>query len=321
MSDNKEVIIKAVNVSKSFDLGKGIKLKANNSINLDIYKGETLGIVGESGCGKSTFIRMILQMENPTEGQILFKGKDLSELKGEEKRQSRKHIQMVFQDPDGSFNPKMTIKRIICESLLNYGEINSSQVDEKAEELLKMVELPAEFKDRYPFQLSGGQRQRVGIARSLAIDPEVLVLDEATSALDVSVQKSIVDLLLRLQKEKNITIIFVCHDIALIRSMSHRIIIMYLGNVVEIVPSRRLGQEFAHPYTRALIDSIFSLDMDFSKKIESIESEIPSPLHVPSGCPFRNRCNQCMRICEEEKPDYYEVEEGHMIACHKFKNK
>lgn len=321
MSDNKEVIIKAVNVSKSFNLGKGIKLKANNSINLDIYKGETLGIVGESGCGKSTFIRMILQMESPTEGRILFKGKDLSELKGEKKRQSRKHIQMVFQDPDGSFNPKMTIKKIICESLLNYGEINSSHVDEKAEELLKMVELPAEFKDRYPFQLSGGQRQRVGIARSLAIDPEVLVLDEATSALDVSVQKSIVDLLLRLQKEKKITIIFVCHDIALIRSMSHRIIIMYLGNVVEIVPSNRLGQEFAHPYTRALIDSIFSLDMDFSKKIESIESEIPSPLHVPSGCPFRNRCDQCMRICEEEKPDYYEVEEGHMIACHKFKNK
>lgn len=314
----KEVVIEAKHVSRVFDVGKGQKLIANNDINLQILHGETIGIAGESGCGKSTFIRMIVQMDQPTSGEILFHGKDISKLRGEEKRLNRRKVQMVFQDPDGSFNPKMKVKNIICESLLNYSEIEKSQIDEKAAELLEMVELPSDFKDRYPFQLSGGQRQRAGIARSLAIRPEVLVLDEATCALDVSVQKSIVTLLLKLQKERNLTIIFICHDIALIRAVSHRIMIMYLGSVIEVVRSHDLGKDKAHPYTRALMESIFSLDMDFTQQIQSIDSEIPSPLKVPSGCPFWNRCDYCMDICEKQKPLLKEVGRDHQIACHLY---
>ena len=313
------VLLEAKDVTRIFDVGKKQKLHANNDITITVHKGETLGIAGESGCGKSTFIRLLVQLDEPTSGEVLFHGKDITQLKGEQRRLNRRNIQMVFQDPDGSFNPKMKIGKIVCESLLNYGEIKPSEVDGTASRLLEMVELPAEFKDRYPFELSGGQRQRVGIARSLAIRPEILVLDEATSALDVSVQKSIVNLLLKLQKEQNLTIIFICHDIALLRSVSHRIMIMYLGNVVEIVPSRDLAKrDLVHPYTQALIGSIFSLDMDFSHPIESIESEMPSPLDVPSGCPFRNRCEKCMEICEKERPKLKAVGEGHEIACHLF---
>lgn len=313
------ILLEAKDVTRVFDVGKNQKLRANNEISITVRRGETLGIAGESGCGKSTFIRMLVQLDTPTSGEVLFHGKDITTFRGEARRLNRRNIQMVFQDPDGSFNPKMKIGNIVCESLLNYGEIRPSQIPETASRLLEMVELPAEFRDRYPFELSGGQRQRVGIARSLAIRPEILVLDEATSALDVSVQSSIVKLLLKLQKEQGLTIIFICHDIALLRSVSHRIMIMYLGNVVEIVPSRELAKgNVVHPYTKALIGSIFSLDMDFTHPIESIESEMPSPLNIPSGCPFRNRCERCMDICATEKPKLKNVGEGHEIACHLF---
>ena len=319
MSDTREVILEARNVTKIFRTTKGRPLTANDNVSLKIYKGETLGIAGESGCGKSTFIRMLTLLDDPTSGQILFRGQNVADLKGEARRQNCRHVQMVFQDPGAAFSPRMKIKDIICESLRNFDLIPREQVADKARELLEMVELPGDFAERYARDMSGGQRQRVGIARALALEPDLLICDEVTSALDVCVQKRIVDLLLKLQREKNITMAMVCHDIALVRAVGHRTAVMYLGNVVEIVPGKQLGVgDLCHPYTRALRESLFSIDMDFSKPIESIDSEAPSPLDVPSGCPFRNRCEHCMQRCAEEKPKLRLLEEDHQIACHLF---
>ena len=315
----REVILEAKNVTKIFRTTKGRPLTANDNVSLKIYKGETLGIAGESGCGKSTFIRMISLLDEPTSGEILFRGKNVANLKGEERRQNCRHVQMVFQDPGEAFSPRMKIKDIVCESLLNFKLISRSEVAKRAGELLEMVELPASFAERYARDMSGGQRQRVGIARALALEPDLLICDEVTSALDVCVQKKIIDLLVRLQKEKDITMAFICHDISLVRAMTHRTAVMYLGNVVEIVPGAEIGSgELCHPYTRALRDSLFSIDMDFTKPIESIESEAPSPLDVPAGCPFRNRCEFCTERCAAEKPKLRKLAPGHEIACHLF---
>ena len=315
----REVILEAKNVTKIFRTTKGRPLTANDNVSLKIYKGETLGIAGESGCGKSTFIRMISLLDEPTSGEILFRGKNVANLKGEERRQNCRHVQMVFQDPGEAFSPRMKIKDIVCESLLNFKRISRSETARKAGELLEMVELPASFAERYARDMSGGQRQRVGIARALALEPDLLICDEVTSALDVCVQKKIIDLLVRLQKEKDITMAFICHDISLVRAMTHRTAVMYLGNVVEIVPGAEIGAgELCHPYTRALRDSLFSIDMDFTKPIESIESEAPSPLDVPAGCPFRNRCEYCTERCAAEKPKLRKLAPGHEIACHLF---
>ncbi|MDY2627707.1 MAG: ABC transporter ATP-binding protein [Lachnospiraceae bacterium] len=313
-----EIILEAKDVSCIFPASKGRNLVANDRISLRVEKGEILGIAGESGCGKSTFVRMVMQLLKPSAGEILFEGKNITGLKGKEKRMNRRNIQMVFQDPSDSFSPKMKIKEILCEPLLNFKLITKSEVNSTARSLLKMVDLPEEFADRYPHNMSGGQRQRVGIARALSLEPSILICDEATSALDVSVQKNIIELLLRLQKEKNITILMICHDIALVRQITTRTVVMYLGNIVEIVPGKQLGTGLTHPYTEALKRAVFSVDMDYSKPIESIESETPSPLNVPPGCPFQNRCEACMDICKIEKPTLKTVEKGHQIACHLF---
>ncbi len=320
MSDkyNETPILEVKHVTKEFSASRGRKLLANDDISLKLYQGQTLGIVGESGCGKSTLIRMIAQLEKPTKGEIYYRGTDITKLKGEALRKNRRHIQMVFQDPGDAFSPKIKIKNIVCEPLLNFGMIRKSEVDRTAQKLLEMVELPGEFAERYPHSMSGGQRQRVGIARSMSIEPDILICDEATSALDVSVQKKIIELLLRLQKEKQITMIFICHDISLVRQMSHRVAVMYLGSIVELVDGRALCHGKMHPYTEALGGAVFSIDMDFSKEIESIESEAPSPLNVPVGCPFQNRCAYCKELCTRVKPGLKEIEPGHWIACHLF---
>lgn len=313
-----KVVLEAKDVTKFFNVSQNRKLCANDKVNLTMYEGQTLGIVGESGCGKSTLAKLLIQIEAPTEGEILFKGKNVANLTGEALRQQRKHIQMVFQNPGTAFNPKMKVKNIICEPLLNYGLIKKKEVEQRAIKLLEMVELDSDFANRYPHNMSGGQCQRVGIARALALEPEILICDEATSALDVSVQKNIIDFLIRLQKQKGTSIAFICHDIALVRSLSHQILIMYLGNAIEMIPGAQVGKTKMHPYTNALIDSIFSIDMDFTKPLESMDSEIPSPLNVPPGCPFQNRCTHCMEICKKQKPTLKEVEANHKIACHLF---
>ena len=247
MSESKEVILEAKHVTRRFRTTDGRTLLANNDVNLKFYKGETLGLVGESGCGKSTFMKFLVSLDIPSEGEILYRGKDITRLKGEKLRQNRQNIQMVFQDPTTSFNPKMKIRDIICEPLLNFGRIKKSEKEENCRRLLELVELPAEFSDRYPHNMSGGQRQRVAIARALALEPEVIIMDEATSALDVSVQKTIIELITKLQREKNITIGFICHDIALIEQCAHQIAVMYLGNVVEVLPGGQLSKDAMHP--------------------------------------------------------------------------
>ncbi|MCD8212137.1 MAG: ATP-binding cassette domain-containing protein [Oscillospiraceae bacterium] len=318
MSENAELIMEARHITKKYPASNHRTLVANNDINLNLYRGRTLGIVGESGCGKSTFLRMVVCLEKPTEGEILYMGQDVTKLKGEKLRQHRRHIQMVFQDPSSAFSPRMRIRDIICEPLLNFGLIKHSERDEVARKYLEMVELPGDFAGRYPHNMSGGQRQRVGIARALALEPEIIICDEATSALDVSVQKNVIELLVRLQKEKDIAIGFVCHDMALVQSFAHQVAVMYLGNIVEIMPGGEVGTEAMHPYTKAMIGAIFDLDMDFSKPIESIDSEAPSPLDVPVGCPFQNRCDQCMERCLKERPVLREVAKDHLVACHLF---
>lgn len=292
-------------------------LTACDNVTLNAYAGQTLGIIGESGCGKSTLVRTILQIHPASGGEVIFDGQDILKLRGEAARQNRRKIQMVFQDPAAAFNPKMKVKEIVCEPLLNFGLIKKSEVDTKAAELLRMVELPEDFKDRYPHNMSGGQRQRLGIARALSLKPKIVVCDEATSALDVSVQEKICELLVRLQKEKGITYLFICHDLGLVDLMCHQIAVMYLGNIVEYIGyGRRISSEGMHPYTKALMKSVFKVDFKPGEKIEPLESEIPSPLDLPKGCPFQSRCGQCMEICRSVKPQLKEVVPGHFVACH-----
>lgn len=318
MSERNEVVLEARHVTRRFPASGGRTLVANDDISLKFYKGKTLGLVGESGCGKSTFMRFLVSLDTPSEGEILYRGKDITKLKEEELRQNRQNIQMVFQDPSSSFNPKMKIRDIVCEPLLNFNRIKRNEKDAACKKLLEMVELPGEFAGRYPHNMSGGQQQRVAIARALALEPEILILDEATSALDVSVQKNIIELVTKLQREKNITIGFICHDIALIQSCAHQVAVMYLGSLVEVLPAQALRENAMHPYTKALMGSIFDIGMDFSKPIEPIEGEAPSPLDVPSGCPFRSRCPACTERCAREKPRLQEVGPEHMVACHLF---
>lgn len=315
MFHESDIVLKAEHIVKQFPVSGGRVLNACNDINLCVYKGKTLGIVGESGCGKSTFVRMVISLDKPTSGEILYHGKNLAALSKQETWLNRQNMQMVFQDPLASFNPKMKIMDILTEPLLNYKKIRRSEKEAKARELLEMVELPADFMYRYPHNMSGGQRQRVSIARALSLEPEILVCDEATSALDVSVQESVIELLVRLQKEKNISMLFICHDLALIQSFAHQIAVMYLGNIVEVLPGEAVAKRSLHPYTQALLGAQFSIHMDQSKKLESIESEAPSPLDVPAGCPFQNRCRHCMEKCRSEKQVLKEVAPGHEVAC------
>ena len=318
MFDEKDVILEAKHITRKFPASGGRTLTACSDVSLKLYKGKTLGLVGESACGKSTLMRFLVSLDTPTEGEIFFHGKNITQLKGEELRQNRQYIQMVFQDPSASFNPKMKIRDIICEPLMNCKRIKASEKDAVARKFLEMVDLPGDFADRYPHNMSGGQRQRVAIARAIALEPEIIVMDEATCALDVSVQKTIIELVVGLQKQKNISIGFIAHDLGLIQSFAHQIAVMYLGTIVEVLPGEEISTHAMHPYTQALLGAVFDLNMDFSRKIESIESEAPSPLDVPPGCPFQNRCDRCMEICREKRPALIDVAKGHQVACHLY---
>ena len=313
------VVLEIKNLTKKFAVDGGKFLTACDNINLKAYKGQTLGIIGESGCGKSTLVRTVLQIHPANSGEVIYNGHNILQDKGEKARQNRRHMQMVFQDPTAAFNPKMKVKDILCEPLKNFGLIKNSEVDAKAAELLQMVELPVDFKDRYPHSMSGGQRQRLGIARALSLEPEIIVCDEATSALDVSVQEKICELLVRLQKEKGITYLFICHDLGLVELMCHQIAVMYLGNVVEWIEKGRISEHCKHPYTKALMQAVFKVDFKPGEKIKPLESEIPSPVDLPKGCPFQGRCEYCMDICRREKPVLKEVEPQHWVACHLMK--
>ena len=310
-----EVILSVEHVTKKFPVSGGRFLTACDDITFNVRKGETVAVVGESGCGKTTLLKAIMNMQKPTSGKIIFHGEDITQLTGEAKRQNYRHIQMVFQDPTAAFNPKMKVRDIVCEPLINFDLISKGEVDSKARELLTQVDLPADFVDRYPNNMSGGQRQRVAIARALALEPEIIACDEASSALDVSVQDTIIKLLVKLQREKGITYIFICHDMALVSLFSHRVAVMYLGNMMEKLDGDKLDGA-RHPYTRALLKAVFSTDQEKNQYIGILPGDIPSPLNIPSGCPFQNRCEYCQELCQQKKPAFREVEPNHFVACH-----
>jgi len=310
-----EIIMRIEHLTKKFPLSGGRFLTACDNINFNVRKGETIAVVGESGCGKTTLLKAIMNMQPPTSGKIIFHGVDITKLKGEEKRQNYRHIQMVFQDPTAAFNPKMRIKDIVCEPLLNFDLISTADVESKARELLRQVDLPEDFVNRYPHNMSGGQRQRVAIARALALEPEIIACDEATSALDVSVQDTIIKLLVKLQRDKGITYIFICHDMALVSLFAHRVCVMYLGNIMEKFDGDKING-VCHPYTRALLKAVFSTDPEKNQYIGILPGDIPSPLNIPAGCPFQNRCEYCRELCKEKKPDFREVAPNHFVACH-----
>lgn len=315
--DEKEIVLQTRHLTKQFQEKKGQVLTACNDISLNVYKGKTLGIVGESGCGKSTFVKMLMQMVKPTGGEVLYHGENVFSFDRKKRWENYQNMQMVFQDPQASFHPKRKVIDILTEPLQNYKRLARKDREKKALELLEMVDLPGELLYRYPHSMSGGQRQRIGIARALSLEPEILVCDEATSALDVSVQKNVLELLVKLQREQEIAMIFICHDLALVQSFAHQIAVMYVGHVVEIVPGEKVSTNAKHPYTQALLDSVFSMEMDPMEEIKVLEGEVPSPLEVWKGCPFAGRCSQCESQCREEKPKLKQVEDGHFVACHK----
>ena len=311
---DKEVLLTVKNVSKEFPVKKS-KLYAVSDVSFSVARGETLGLVGESGCGKSTLAKMIAGSLPVSSGSIILDGRDYTKLKAREFRQFRRNIQMVFQDPLSSFSPRMRIGTYLCEPRINYDHISRQQAMEEAARLLEQVDLPVEFLQRYPHELSGGQLQRVAIARAIAIDPKLLICDEATGALDVSIQNIIAKLLVNLVEEKNIGCLFIGHDLALVRSVTQHIAIMYLGRIVEYLDSETLEEECLHPYTKALLEAIFDVYCDQNEEIKLLTGEPPSPLVVHKGCPFAQRCERCTGACSESLPLLEEAGPGHLVAC------
>lgn len=316
-----DYILEGQNLCQQYKQADGRQLNACRNVNFSLKKGETMGIVGESGCGKSTLLKMLTRLEQPSSGALYFNGADVSHVKGKALRNSRRHIQMVFQDPASAFSPRMKAGEAICEPLDNFCKLSKTERTAKVAELLTQVGLPVEFQNRLCHAMSGGQRQRLGIARALALNPEILVCDEATSALDVSIQATIMELLSSIQKQRNLSMVFVCHDIALVKSISHRIMVMYLGTVVEIMDSKELDANPMHPYTQLLMSSIFSTSMDKSRKIPILDGEVPSPLDAPKGCPYHTRCGQAMDICKTKCPTLQSCGQHHQVACHLYDQK
>ncbi|WP_372631774.1 ABC transporter ATP-binding protein [Cohnella sp.] len=314
-----KAFIEIEGLRKHFDLGNHRILKAVNDVSFSIQKGETLGLVGESGCGKSTAGRTIIRLYEPTAGSISVDGTDITKLSKSKLKAYRSKMQMVFQDPYASLNPRMTILDIIGEALDIHGLAGSrAERKRKVEELLEMVGLNAEHASRYPHEFSGGQRQRIGITRALAVNPQFMICDEPISALDVSIQAQIINLLIELQKKMGLTYLFIAHDLSMVKYMSDRVAVMYLGKIVEMARSEDLYSNPQHPYTRALLSAIPVPDPDVEENKERIvlKGDLPSPVSPPSGCPFRTRCPLATEKCAAEVPAFRETRPNHYAACH-----
>ncbi|WP_127582755.1 ABC transporter ATP-binding protein [Paenibacillus koleovorans] len=316
MSDN---LIEIRHLKKFFNIGKNQTLKAVNDVSFNIRKGETLGVVGESGCGKSTAGRTILRLYEPTDGEVKFGGTNIYKLSGSKMKALRREMQMIFQDPYASLNPRMTIQDIIGEAL-DIHNLAGSKVERKrrVEELLDLVGLNPDHATRYPHEFSGGQRQRIGIARALAVDPKFIICDEPISALDVSIQAQVVNLLQELQRKLGLTYLFIAHDLSMVKHISDRVAVMYLGKVVEIAESSELYANPTHPYTKALLSAIPIPDPDIEATRERIvlSGDLPSPVNPPSGCHFRTRCPLASEKCATMEPPLRETKSGHWTACH-----
>lgn len=314
----KNVLIDIQNLSKQFKVGKKRLLNAVQSLNLQIYRGETLGLVGESGCGKSTVGRTLLRLYEPTEGKVLFDGTDLSCLSRQELKRMRRRMQIVFQDPYASLNPRMTVQDIVGEPLDIHRLAKGIARRQRIEELLQLVGLNPNHMSRFPHEFSGGQRQRIGIARALAVEPEFIICDEPISALDVSIQAQVVNLLKKLQSQMHLTYLFIAHDLSMIKYISDRVAVMYLGQLMELASSEDLYRDPLHPYTQALLSAIPIPDPEIERKRSRIvlQGEVPNPLNPPSGCPFSSRCPLATERCRREAPQWREVKKGHFAACH-----
>jgi oligopeptide transport system ATP-binding protein len=315
-SNDKSKLMEIQQVSKHFKVAEGT-LKAVNHINLDIYKGETLGLVGESGCGKSTFGKVLMGIYPATRGKILYHGKEELEINKKTLFSYSKMAQIIFQDPYSSLDPRMTVGSIIEEGMIIHKMYDKKRRQERVYELLELVGLNREHANRFPHEFSGGQRQRIGIARALAIEPEFIVCDEPISALDVSIQSQIINLLHDLQSKLSLTYLFIAHDLNIVKYISDRIAVMYLGNIVELADSEELYSNTLHPYSKALLSSVPIPDPDkeAQKKRQILTGDVPSPINTPKGCPFAGRCPNATEICRQEKP-VLEMKQGHMVACH-----
>lgn len=314
------VILEIKNLKKYFPVknSKGAFVKAVDDVSLELNKGEVLGLVGESGCGKSTLVNTVLNLTKPTEGEVIFDGKSMFALNDKEMRETRKNIQIVFQDPFWSLNPRMLVKDIVGEPLSVQTKLNSIEILEKVEELLKMVGLPIEGAYKYPHEFSGGQRQRIAIARALSLMPKLVVLDEPTSSIDVVSQAQILNLIDELKERFNLTYIIISHDLSVVSYMSDKIAVMYLGKLVEYGDTDLIFNNPKHPYTEALFAAIPDINTENLEDIKTLEGNIPSSINPPTGCRFHTRCQYAKDICAATEPQIMKHEDGRLIACHKM---
>lgn len=317
----KEPLIRVLNLKKYFPITDGILqrtvgfIKAVDDVSFEISKGETLGLVGESGCGKSTVGRTLLRLYEKTSGSVSFNGEDIFKLSKQKLRKARTKMQIVFQDPYSSLNPRMTVGNIIGEALLDHGLCKREEYDKKVINIMDSCGLPSYYMDRYPHEFSGGQRQRIGIARALALNPEFIVLDEPVSALDVSIQSQIVNLLTDLQKERGLTYLFISHDLSVVEHISNRVAIMYLGSIVELGSKEAVFSNPLHPYTKALMSAVPIPDPTLTRERIMLEGDIPSPASPPSGCKFHTRCPMANDTCKTNIPEFSDNGDGHFAAC------
>jgi oligopeptide transport system ATP-binding protein len=320
---NNEALLQVDDLMMHFPIYRGViqrqvgAVRAVDGVSFEVRRGETLGLVGESGCGKSTTGRTILQLYRPTSGSVHFEGVDLVHLKGEDLRKMRRKMQMIFQDPYASLNPRMTVADIVGEPLMVHDVATGKEIQERVQHLLELVNLNPSFAGRYPHEFSGGQRQRIGVARALALQPSFIICDEPISALDVSIQAQVVNLLEELQQQFNLTYLFIAHDLSMVRHISDRVAVMYLGVIVELASRDELYSKPLHPYTQALLSAVPIPDpvADEKRQRTILKGDVPSPANPPSGCRFRTRCPIAQEVCSQSRPEFREIKPGHFVAC------